>query len=97
MSLMVIFNTFTFQDLLSLCGCQVVATIRNANIVVCNPSLYASVRNRVSQVTLVSEKWVLDCVQHHKIHNMSDYKVIENSAPNASQRMSTAGNLSCAI
>ncbi|XP_066957829.1 microcephalin [Macrobrachium rosenbergii] len=66
------------RKLLSLCGCNVVSSVRNANLVVCNPTSYSGIKNR-SQVTYVSEVWVLDSVQHHKVQNLDNYKIVDTN------------------
>ncbi|XP_068247059.1 microcephalin [Palaemon carinicauda] len=72
------------RALLSLCGCSVVSDVRNANLVVCNPTITSGLRNRI-QVTHVSELWILDSVQHHKVQNIDNYKLVDNNMESEQQ------------
>lgn len=64
---------FFFQLLLHLCGAVVVSNIRSANLVIGIPTAASGARGNFAQITHVSEKWVLDSIQHHKIHPFHDY------------------------
>lgn len=65
----------TTQELLELCGASVVPSVRNAKLVVGggDGSHNTLGRRRRIQVTHVSEKWVLDSIQHHRLHPLQDY------------------------
>lgn len=63
------------QLLLHLCGAVVVSNIRSANLVIGIPTAASGARGNFAQITHVSEKWVLDSIQHHKIHPFHDYSL----------------------
>ncbi|KAK4312922.1 hypothetical protein Pmani_015693 [Petrolisthes manimaculis] len=60
------------RTLLLLCGADVVQSVRCANLVV-GRKLQNNCQRNTCQTTLVSEKWVLDCVVQHKIRPTDNY------------------------
>lgn len=62
------------QELLELCGASVVSSVRSARLVV-GSNMTPAVRSlkHSTLITHVSEKWVLDSIQHHKLYPVQDY------------------------
>nr|XP_045598329.1 microcephalin-like [Procambarus clarkii] len=55
------------RDLLQLCGAVVVSNVRSANLVIGKPTAATETRGNFAKITHVSEKWVLDSIQYHKL------------------------------
>ncbi|XP_050697651.1 uncharacterized protein LOC126986008 [Eriocheir sinensis] len=66
------------KELLELCGASLVSRVRSARVVIGSGPMSPGTRHKTthsSLVTHVSEKWVLDSIQHHRIHPLQDYLV----------------------
>lgn len=70
------------QNLLELTGAKVVSHSRSANLAIGLPPSSSSAPSgslgtRPLKVTHLSEKWVLDSIQHHKIQDFAEYVLSE--------------------
>lgn len=58
---------------MELCGATVVSNVRSANMVIGSPTAARVARGHFAVITYVSEKWVLDSIQHHKVQSLQGY------------------------